>query len=135
MLPRQCILNFKKVQPKLYLTLPRFYSRKLENKKAYKQFSSLSICKIYQSRWRCRNNGFLRIKCSHKRMDRLLIITDVTDTVIIHWVWDMNHSHVMMNGQKNIQQYNLQREIIKSIKIKSGNRWNGIIVITTRYLD
>lgn len=55
-------------------------------------------------------------------MDRLLIITDVTDTVNIHWIWDINHSHTVMNGQENIQQYNLQGEIIKSIKIKSGDR-------------
>lgn len=68
-------------------------------------------------------------------MDRLLIITDVTDTVNIHWIWDINHSHTVMNGQENIQQYNLQGEIIKSIKIKSGNRWSGIIVIKTRYRE
>lgn len=120
MLPHQYILNFKRVLPKVYITLPRFYSRKFEKlKKAYKQFSSLSIIflQYLSKQMKMPKQWFFRT-------DRLLIITDVTDTVNIHWVWDMNHSNIMMNGQKNIQQYNLQGELIKSIKTKSGNRWN-----------
>lgn len=57
-----------------------------------------------------------------------------SDKTRVSQIYTQSMEYVSLTHQKNMQLYNRQEELIKSIKTKSGtsNRCNGIIVITAR---
>ncbi|XP_065936972.1 E3 ubiquitin-protein ligase TRIM71-like [Magallana gigas] len=124
--------EFRRLPSKVTVSLPSFTPQKINKEQLYQQFGSLSALSI-----KTEEHGYTMDfpGAESSTPDRPLIdvpriITDIeTECNIFHCVSCLNNEDIWTRGDDNIMRlYNLQGELVKSIKTKSGNNPRDITV-------
>nr|XP_034309658.1 tripartite motif-containing protein 2 isoform X3 [Crassostrea gigas] len=137
--------EFRRLPPKLKVTLPRFSPQKIDKQQISAHFGSLSELSIKTKE---QNYTIDSSSTAHSPPERSLIdvpqiITEInTDFKNAKNVSCLNDEDIWIHGNDNILKlYNLQRGLIKSMKTKSGKRAEDVAVtrsgdlLYTNYLD
>lgn len=99
--------EFKRLPPKLTVTLPSFTPPKINKEQIYEQFGSLSVLSI---KTEDQDNSITAIKTEYVQSNELRSVSCLSDDQI--WT---------CGGDKTMRLYNLQGELVKSVETMSGN--------------
>nr|XP_034309653.1 tripartite motif-containing protein 2-like [Crassostrea gigas] len=125
--------EFRRLPPKLTITLPSFSPQRIDKHQMFKHFGSLSELSIETEE----HIYTLRTEHSPVRKRSLLdvpqIVTEInTDSKYAKNVSCLNDEDIWIRGNDNILRlYNLQRGLLKTIKTKAGNRPEDVAVTRT----
>lgn len=100
-------VEFKRLPPKLTVTLPSFTPPKINKEQIYEQFGSLSVLSI---KTEDQDNSITAIKTEYVQSNELRSVSCLSDDQI--WT---------CGGDKTMRLYNLQGELVKSVETMSGN--------------
>ncbi|XP_052680368.1 tripartite motif-containing protein 3-like [Crassostrea angulata] len=123
--------EFRKLPPKLKVSLPSFTPQKINKEQLYKQFGSLSSLsiKIEVHEYTMDAPDADAFASYRTLIDEPRIVKDIKTERGVRSVSCLSVKHVWTSGYDNIMRlYNLQGEIVKSIKTKSENSPEDIAV-------
>lgn len=126
-------VEFRRLPPKLTVTLPAFSPQKIEKNQIYEQFGSLSDLSIAteQHDYTADSPSTEHSPQERSLIDVTQVITEIkTDCKYAKNVSCLRDEDILIRGNVNIlmRLYNLQRGLLKSIQTKSGNCANDITV-------
>ncbi|XP_065930146.1 uncharacterized protein [Magallana gigas] len=124
--------EFRRLPPKLKVTLPRFSPQKIDKQHISVHFGSLSELSIKTKEQNYTMDSSSTEHCPPERslIDVPQIITEIkTDYKYAETVSCLSYDDIWIRGNSNILKlYNLQRGLLKSIQTKSRNRAYDIAV-------
>uniref|UniRef100_A0A8W8LQ94 B box-type domain-containing protein n=2 Tax=Magallana gigas TaxID=29159 RepID=A0A8W8LQ94_MAGGI len=117
--------EFRRLPPKLTVSLPSFTPQKINKEQLYQQFGSLSASSIKTEEhgYTMESPGAESSPADRPLIDEPRIITQIyTECSVLHSVSCLSDEEMWMCGIDNIMGlYNLSGELVKSVKTKSGN--------------
>ncbi|XP_065926493.1 E3 ubiquitin-protein ligase TRIM71-like [Magallana gigas] len=123
---------FRRLPPKLKVSLPNFRPQEIHTDQLIKQFGSLSALSFTteEQDYSMPPQGAESSPPDRSLMDVPRIITDIdTEYVDLYGVTCLNDTEVWTRGEDNMMKlYNLQRELVESIQTKSGKYPEDIAV-------
>ena len=134
---RSRIEEFKKLPPKLKISLPNLFLQKINREELLKQFGSLSPLSIETEGYTLPSLGAESSPPARQLLDVPRIITRIRATGWnqLYNVSCLSDEKIWTSGDKNIMNlYNLQGEVIKYVQTKSGNTPKDIAVTRSRDL-
>nr|XP_034317876.1 uncharacterized protein LOC105341155 [Crassostrea gigas]XP_034317877.1 uncharacterized protein LOC105341155 [Crassostrea gigas] len=127
--------EFRKLPPKLKVSFPSFTPQKINKEQLYEQFGSLSSFSMnIEAHDNTMDSPGADTSASYKPLiDEPRIVKDInTDCGIQNYLRSvscLSDEHIWTSGSDSIMRlYNLQGEIVKSVKTKSGNNPRDIAV-------
>nr|XP_034308114.1 uncharacterized protein LOC117683204 [Crassostrea gigas] len=125
--------EFRRLPPKLTVSLPSFTPQKINKEQLYQQFGSLSASSIKTEEhgYTMESPGAESSPPDRPLIDVPRIITQInTECRLLHSVSCLSDEEMWMCGQDKIMRlYNLRGELVKSVQTKSGN-WPRDIAVT-----
>uniref|UniRef100_A0A8W8LJU8 Tripartite motif-containing protein 2 n=1 Tax=Magallana gigas TaxID=29159 RepID=A0A8W8LJU8_MAGGI len=125
--------EFRRLPPKLTVSLPSFTPQKINKEQLYQQFGSLSASSIKTEEhgYTMESPGAESSPPDRPLIDVPRIITQInTECRVLHSVSCLSDEEMWMCGQDKIMRlYNLRGELVKSVQTKSGN-WPRDIAVT-----
>ncbi|XP_052683058.1 tripartite motif-containing protein 3-like [Crassostrea angulata] len=123
--------EFRRLPPKLTVTLPSFAPQKINKELIYKQFGFLKSLSIETE-----EHGYTldfpnaeHFPSNRPFMDTPQIIAEITTDYYTRNVSCLSDEDICISGSNNIMRlYNLRRGLVKSVQTKSGNAPNDIAV-------
>ncbi|XP_065927000.1 tripartite motif-containing protein 2-like [Magallana gigas] len=129
------IAEFRRLPPKLSVSLPRFTPQKISKEQIYQQIGSLSALSIKTEEhgYTMDSPGAESSPPDRPLIDVPRIITDINteygESNRLRSVSCLSDDEVWTSGQDNMMRlYNLHSKLVKSIQTKSGNRPGDIAV-------
>ncbi|XP_065926173.1 E3 ubiquitin-protein ligase TRIM36-like [Magallana gigas] len=111
--------EFRRLPPKLTVSLPSFTLQKINTEQLYQQFGSLSTSSI-----QIEEHGYIMDSPPDRPLiDKPRIIKEIiTEFGRVHSLSCVSDEDIWTCGRKNIMRlYNLQGDLVKSVQTKSGN--------------
>ncbi|XP_052676822.1 uncharacterized protein LOC128158121 [Crassostrea angulata] len=129
--------EFRRLPPKLTVSLPSFTPQKINNEQLYQQFGSLSASSIKTEEhgYTMESPGAESSPPDRPLIDVPRIITQIdTECWGLHSVSCLSDEEMWTCGDNIMRLYNLRGELVKSVKTKSGNKPRDIAVTRSRDL-
>uniref|UniRef100_K1S016 Uncharacterized protein n=1 Tax=Magallana gigas TaxID=29159 RepID=K1S016_MAGGI len=124
--------EFRRLPPKLTVSLPSFTSQKINKEQLYQQFGSLSASSIKTKEhgYTMESPGAESSPPDRPLIDVPRIITQIdTKCRVLYSVSCLSDEEMWTRGDDNIMRlYNLSGELVKSVQTKSGNAPRDIAV-------
>ncbi|XP_065938990.1 E3 ubiquitin-protein ligase TRIM71-like isoform X2 [Magallana gigas] len=124
--------EFRRLPPKLTVSLPSFTPQKINKEQLYQQFGSLSVSSIKTEEhgYTMESPGAESSPPDRPLIDVPRIITQInTEYVPLHSVSCLSDEEMWTRGDDKIMRlYNLRGELVKSVQTKSGKVPYGIAV-------
>nr|XP_034332858.1 tripartite motif-containing protein 55-like [Crassostrea gigas] len=129
------IAEFRRLPPKLTVSLPKFTPQKINKEQLHQQIGSLSALSIKTEKHSCTVDSPSAESSPSDRpfIDVPRIITDIHteygESIRLHNVFCLNDDELWTSGDDNMMRlYSLHGKLVKSIQTKSGNRPRDIAV-------
>nr|XP_022304525.1 uncharacterized protein LOC111111694 [Crassostrea virginica] len=131
--------DFRKLPPKLKISLPNFQPQRINTEQLLKQFGSLSslFIETEEQGYTVSSPGAESSPPARELLDVPHLVTDIPSSGYekLYNVSCLNDEEIWTRGSnKFLNLYNLKGEVLKSVQTKSGNRPGDIAVIQSRGL-